>query len=749
MAQYHVELPDGTAYNVEAPDNLSDTQIQKMVTDDLAGRRPGQSFGTPQVDRSRLGLGPTPEAGFQDSLINSAIPFADELAGVAAVGVNAIKAPFSDQVDFNPLAAYRAGSGGDRQAITEYRHENPVSAFTGDILGGLSAVPSAAVAAIPQAASTIGRIAQGAKIGAGLGAYQGVGNGEGLGRIGSGIAGAIGGGLIGGALPAIGSIVSPIASGVRRLVTGGEGLAAQRVAEAMQADNLTPRVAGSMMDNARANGVPSMLADQGENLQRLAGAVYRKPGDSRSLVADALRNRQMGQYDRVSGAISRDLGPIDNVNQRSDELIQQARTAAAPLYEQAYQAPAIGSPNIDAILSTPSGRSAVARANKIAADEMRNPRSLGFAVDENGDVILNPVNTDAITNHSSARAAVDAAQDAYRFALRTPGQNVTAARARLVEAREAFRSAEAALKDMPTPGVAATTPQYSPQTLDYVKRGLDDMVESHRDPVTRRLNLDEAGRAIDGLRRNLRNEVDTLNPTYGQARRAYEGPVREKDALYQGSQALNRSAGDLDRQLANMSESERQQFALGMRSALDDNLSRRVDGGDKVGALLGTPQRREVLRRAAGPDANFDRFASTMDAERRAGDTYRIAMTGSPTAINVNDDALVGDAGIAADAVNRFIRGNGGIVGRLANVAAPLLDANRFGAGRAGDRVRQGIASLLTETDPNAFAVALRNLETTQAAREIRASKRRMFGRGLGQLSSSAAGSLLSRSVAQ
>lgn len=680
---YTVQLPGGDHILIEGPDGATDDQLIAVAKGELARQRPQGQYAAPVVDHSnRLGLAKPQDAGFSDVLSHAAtFGLDDEAQGATSALVNAVKAPFSDKVDFDPIGAYNYGAQGARNSLAAYEKENPGTSLTGSILGGFANAPGRAFNALEAAPTALGRIWQASKIGAGLGALQGFGNGEGTGRIGSTIAGGIGGGVLGGGLHLAGTILAPLASGVQRLFSPNNGLAVQRVAEAMASDNLTPQAAGSAMDAARANGVPAMLADQGENLQRLLGAVRRQPGDGRTMISNALRDRQLGSYDRVSGAISRDLGPIDNVNNRSDQLIQQARAAAAPLYDAAYAAPGVASDEITSLLGTPAGQQALGRARRIAANERLDPTRLGVDLDGQGNPILTRVPT--------------------------------------------------------------------MQTLDYAKRGLDDIIEQYRDPVTRRLNLDEAGRAVNGVKNQLLTEMDRLNPDYAAARQAYAGPARERDALYQGSQAVNRSAGDIDRQIANMSDSERQQFALGMRSKLDDMLSRRTDGGDKVGALLGTPQRRDVLQRAAGPDADFQRFTDTMDAERAAGDTYRIAMTGSPTAINMNDDAMVGDAGIVSDAANRFIRTNGGLVARTANALAPLLDVGRFGAGRTGDRVRQGIASLLVETDPGAYLAALDGVQNLNAQRALRAARIGRLGlRASGALGNTA-GSIIGQALPQ
>jgi hypothetical protein len=189
----------------------------------------------------------------------------------------------------------------------------------------------------------------------------------------------------------------------------------------------------------------------------------------------------------------------------------------------------------------------------------------------------------------------------------------------------------------------------------------------------------------------------------------------------------------------------RRSFALGVRSKLSDNLNRRVDGADKVGYLYNSPQRRATLQQAAGPDANVDNFTATLSDEDAAGQTYRAALTGSPTAINMADDQLVGDPGVAMQAAGKFIRGahSGGIVGGLANLVQPLLDAQKFGTGRVGDRVREGLASLLTETDPAVFQAAIQGLQDLNRRNTLRAAKLGSLGLQANNAAANYAGSLV------
>src|SRR3546814_17876344 len=72
------------------------------------------------------------------------------------------------------------------------------------------------------------------------------------------------------------------------------------------------------------------------------------------------------------------------------------------------------------------------------------------------------------------------------------------------------------------------------RTLDYIKRGLDDVLERYRDPTTGRLVMDNTGRAIDQTRRALLDELDNINPDYATASAAWAGPSQTMDSLNTG-----------------------------------------------------------------------------------------------------------------------------------------------------------------------------------------------------------------------
>lgn len=254
------------------------------------------------------------------------------------------------------------------------------------------------------------------------------------------------------------------------------------------------------------------------------------------------------------------------------------------------------------------------------------------------------------------------------------------------------------------------------QTFDYVKRGLDDVVEAYRDPVTGRLNLDTEGRAVNGTLRDFLARVDKANPDYAAARQAYAGPARMASALRKGASIGNSDAEDIWAHTRDMTPPELAQYRLGVRSALGKLVNGRTDGSDKVNALLNTPKKRAALAQVFGGEEGLDRFLTTLGQEGELAKTYGRVDTGSKTAHNLADDAnLDGMGGIAANAAGRAVKGHG----LVSNAISTLADLHKYGTGKAGERVVSELAAGLSETDPAAFREAIKAARRAAALNRV------------------------------
>jgi hypothetical protein len=502
----------------------------------------------------------------------------------------------------------------------------------------------------------------------------------------------------------------------------------------------TPMQAGKAIEAAHANGVPMAIMDTGESTQGLAAAIGRKPGPAQKLIREVVVPRQTGatpdgspslvggQAERVQEAIKRNLGPVANVRAASEDIIKGAQEKAAPLYEKAYSSPVVSTQELDSLLSTPFGRQALSRAKTIAANERRDPMGLGFSNDADGNVVLNPVPIAHLDRMDSARIGWEKANSSYdaavakRQASLMPGlhsQEVASAEKNLKSANIELDAAKEAFSAVPKSGSVQDKIGYSTQTLDYVKRGMDDIIESQRDPVTRRLHLDEDGRAKNDVLRKMLREIDKFNPTYAEARSAYAGPAKMATALNKGSKIGTKDAETIWAETRDLTQPELDQYKLGVRSALSKLIEGKTDGADKINALLNTPKKRKALVQLFGGEKGLDRFFQTLSQEGQLAKTYGRVNTGSITAANLADDANLGGIGsVAANAGVRAIKGHG-IVG---NTVATLSDLVKYGSGEAGKRTVAELAAGLSETDPAALRQVLKSAARAAAYKRAMAS---------------------------
>lgn len=867
MGTYHITAADGGVYEVEAASDQAAAELETFInarikagdTQLMGAAPPGNTqVIRPEATKQRT-IAP-PRNAIQDSAakpdIKSVIMqgltagLSDEAVGAGGMLANALIAPFSKKVDFDPSGAYRRTRDAERARVEATRKQSPWLSFGGELAGSLLTGGTAAANAGKGLSSLI---RQGAKVGAGAGAISGFGYGEGAENslVGAGLGAGLGA-AIGGVLPVASRLAGKTISGARQFASPQGGVGRNIVAKALEADNVSPRAAGLAIQEAEQRGVPLMLADLGSNIRGLAGSLSRRPGQSRTIARNAVLGRQEAQGERIRGAITRDLGPIVNPDKVSEQLIARAKANAGPLYDEAYAAPGVEDLQIADLIKRPSMQRALGNARSLAMEEGRDPFKLGFVMNDGGDVTIpnfdrfveargpkpaspmsvisgqgNSAPADLVTfvrrnggmrdtgrfgskggemrsmgfsnagrkgvpmagqdakfgplvnetgltydemaeraweagyfgppsttPRPSEREFLDALDDNYRGGNRTfsihdeATANDYANLERNMhdwEAAEgimADRSIPAGPREFAPPTAFGNTEEIAPtwQTLDYIKRGLDDVVQANKTAGAGR--LDTAGRATNNTLQELLQRVDEANPAYAAARAAYAGPTRERQALELGTKALNASDQEILQMTGNLSDSELDQFLLGYRAAMGQAVDRRVDGGNKAAALLGTPRKRQALEQAFGDRANLERFGRTLQDENQAYETYRAIATGSPTAERLADDAMTDDLSLLQDATGKAIKGaaTGGIAGLLASGMDAAGDVWKFGAGKAGERAREDAAALLFNTDRAALEDAMRQAFKLQAADRLRLQSLDrgsryvggLFGRGAG-----------------
>lgn len=191
--------------------------------------------------------------------------------------------------------------------------------------------------------------------------------------------------------------------------------------------------------------------------------------------------------------------------------------------------------------------------------------------------------------------------------------------------------------------------------LDQIKRGLDDVVEPHRDLITGKIKTN-AGRAVDNLRREYVAFVDKLSPDYKAARAAYSGPTRSLEMMDMGRRFARADEEVTARQLARMTGDEKFFFRIGAARQLRDTIYNTPDGADAVKRIFGSQLKRDRLRAVFPDDASFKTFREAMEQESQLYGTRAIV---SPRAGSQTQPRQA-DAADLAGAASDLAQGNTG-----------------------------------------------------------------------------------------
>lgn len=538
--------------------------------------------------------------------------FSDEIAGAAdAVGA---MVPGGR----SPGEAYTATRDAVRMTNDAYARENPKTALALEVGGslagavgtGLAASTVKIPAALTGAAKVLGyapaatramRIGQGATAGAAFGGLAGAGGAEEGNRLrGAATGAALGAGLgtgLGVAATGIGAAARRVGLGPRapgtRLGAGqravgmatADDAAALRVADAVETGGRT--VEGVLSPDAALDPT-AVLADTdvgGQRAMKLLGTGRRLGRESSDIVDRTLgargrnRPRKLGEdAARVSGV------ERFNALDEADALVEQAREAARPLYQQVEQFAAVADDRVaQAVDLIPEDRMAalwkgvrdIARGEgRKLSKQLVDPETGKLAFD------LEPREMDYLK-----RALDEIIYSGGRQAKMGQPGGLTNAETRLLQ-------------------------------------------------QARRLIVDAAEDATGGR-----------GGVYAQARAVFDGPASLKRALEEGQDALRMSSDEMERAVRDLTPRQREAFKRGGVAALREQLGAMPPGRTNVARNLRDDRSAARLRGILG-SADADEFARILDGEVAREATEAGVLRGSPTAERLVDDADFGGGGL-------------------------------------------------------------------------------------------------------
>lgn len=571
----------------------------------------------------------------------------------SALGAGAISA--GNAVTFGNLGNLT----GRDDVLSAARNERRISSFTGDVIG--SGITMGGLTGLGGRAG-IGALTRGGGIGSDVayGAGRGLSEGDGDWRYGLLGAGAAAGGNVLGQ-----AALAPAVRGLGDTALGGR--AADAFANAgTAARNAYRGIRGEAPVPYQGANIPRPLST-GENV-----VARNLPEDIDSIVASLTQARESGlpmaladtspQLRNLGGAAYR-RADLDTQAQIEQALMSRSRGQAGRAQEQ------------------------IASAFGPLDDPLIASQALMKQARENAGPL-----------YDAFRAQPSRTSPELEAMLQTPAGRQALGNARNIAANEQIDPNSLGF-DLDAQGNTILTSNPSPQTLDLIKRGFDDVLEGYRDTTTGRLVLDDMGRTTEGLRSRYVAEADRLFPdTYPQARAAYGGPAAENAALTAGQTTVGQHPRNVGQRMEGLTDPQLEQFRLGQRTAMGDRVQGVRTSSNPYESIWGDPLDAQRAGLVFGDDA-ARQFQGAYDVENAMGQTRNAFIGGSPTQSRQALDQQLGgqlqegmtNAVIDTAATGMPLRAGLGLAQRL------LGDRAQLGFAGAREAASSDIARLLAD----------------------------------------------------
>jgi hypothetical protein len=448
------------------------------------------------------------------------------------------------------------------------------------------------------------------------------------------------------------ALTAEIAGSVPLTLLGGLGamrLAAQSPSMAARMSPMVTGITGATATGAATGGIAG--AGTAQPGQRLAGAAVGAPlGGALGGVAQPVTRLGGAAVSRgldigrgIVGAGTRDFQRRADTSllqalQRDGVSPEQAMLRLQEIQRSGYKPETIielGGENTrrlaDVVAQYPGASQAAAQlaeermtgqAGRIATDFREAFRVNTDALDLAEDIIKQ---RDAASRPLYQQAYQEGgviADDRIMDFMKIPQFKDAYARARRIAALDGIELPEKAMDIDKVGG-------FDLMTLDYIKRGLDDVLFTGRQPGS------GMGKTELSKLKQRRNEfvgiVDEAGPaSYQQARRAFAGPTEVLDAIEQGKDFTKLDAKQLQRVYAGLSPAEQEGFKVGVYDSIRTNINKGADGSDALRRVWGSPEKRDQIRVFLGDDT-FQDLTGLLAREKVIRGTDVTMMRGSQT----------------------------------------------------------------------------------------------------------------------
>jgi hypothetical protein len=449
-------------------------------------------------------------------------------------------------------------------------------------------------------------------------------------------------------------------------------------------------IAGEAGGRFVTNRVLPRLMGGPSNAERVIADNVVDPNTARGILSDAER-----------------LGTPASLADADPGLLAQAGSAT----RSSPQARTLADTNIGGRDAAQSNRGVLAISDNLAAET--DVVKLGNTIRSDARAEAEPFKTQAF------RQMAPVADPELTSILNTPAAKQGLANAREIAGNEQ-RNWKSLGVDLNDQGEVVLKEGASWESLDYVRRGIDSVIDTYRNDAGK-LVFDRGGKlqSILDARTALTQRMRDLNGNYGQYLDTLSGPLSNAEQIEFGAKALFSTRANpkqIAEAVADLTPDQLRNYQIGAANALIDRMKKVKDNGD-VFQVLRSPDMRERLA-AIFPD-KADQLAditrkTELEGLLRQTKTELLGGSASTPRL-VADEAFNAQANGRLGVLNTAVESaaalaTGGVSMLPALVRGGLLsfkNASKLEAVKNQQALAADLAPILLETDPKKAKAAL------------------------------------------
>ena len=263
---------------------------------------------------------------------------------------------------------------------------------------------------------------------------------------------------------------------------------------------------------------------------------------------------------------------------------------------------------------------------------------------------------------------------------------------------EAVKRADVYGETLPDLSSLGKNQSISTEVLHQIKIGLDRIVDSETDALTKKMT--GYGADVSKIKTEFNDIIKSLNPDYKKANAEFADAERIKNAFKMGQDYQTLNPAEAASKIRKLNADEKEAFRLGVMADVNSRLGK-FKGGDFIGQIFKSDDQKLLLRNAFPDQASYTEFSQYVKGLNEQSKTSKRILGGSRTDENTagrGDASLLGSMAEAA--------ASGGVLNMLRAGGSAFLSRSRGISSETSEALQKRLFSV----DPIEQTAILREL---------------------------------------